>query len=150
MATTWRYRLKTMKYITYIILLLVSLNTWANVFEKDKALENLEHMKAREYFSPDSSGLYTGVRSEVFKLQLETQYQAAITAFINHTKSGATERSYQELVKKSISTFKRDMLDTEDAVRVATNFEKLMDAIGLFSSGGAINIWMYGFDPTKG
>ena len=138
-----------MKYITYIILLLVSLNTWANIFEKDKALENLESMKAFEYFSSDSSGLYTGVRSEVSKIQLETQYQAAIIAFIKHTKSGATERSYQELVKQSINTFNRDMLDTEDAVRVATNFEKIMDAIGLYSSGGALNIWMYGFDPAK-
>ena len=144
--------LLTIKYyenITIIFLLLVSFFTWADVFDKERALINLESMKTQEYFGPDSYGLYNGVRSHTLKIHLETKYQTAITEFIKHAKSGATERSYQKLVAMRIILFNRDTLDTEDEERVATNFEKIMDAIGLYSSGGALNIWMYGFDPTK-
>ena len=40
-------------------------------------------------------------------------------------------------------------LDTEDRERICTYFEELMDIVGLESSGGYLNDFMYGFDPTE-
>lgn len=48
-----------------------------------------------------------------------------------------------------IARFDRDELETEDAEQLAGNFERIMDCIGLESSNGILNTWMYGFDPSK-
>jgi hypothetical protein len=40
------------------------------------------------------------------------------------------------------------MLRTQDAEQVAGTFEEIMDCIGLESSDGILNTWMYSFDPT--
>ena len=67
-------------------------------------------------------------------------------------KSGtATENEYQDIIKKGLNNF-ADIyveLDTEDRERVCGYFEELMDIVGLESSGGHLNNFMYGFDPTK-
>ena len=39
--------------------------------------------------------------------------------------------------------------DTEDRERLCSYFEELMDIVGLESSGGHLNNFMYGFDPNK-
>lgn len=40
-------------------------------------------------------------------------------------------------------------LDTEDRERVCLYFEELMDIVGLESSNGQLNKFLYGFDPTE-
>ena len=40
-------------------------------------------------------------------------------------------------------------LDTEDRERVSTYFEELMDIVGLQSSDGKLNQFIYGFDPNE-
>jgi hypothetical protein len=40
--------------------------------------------------------------------------------------------------------------DTEDRERVCMNMEKIMDIVGLESSDGLLNNWLYGFDPSPG
>ncbi len=63
----------------------------------------------------------------------------------------ATDQDYQNANKKGLDRF-ADIyinLDTEDRERVCNYFEELMDIVGLESSGGHLNDFMYGFDPTK-
>ena len=40
-------------------------------------------------------------------------------------------------------------LDTENRERVCSYFEELMDIVGLKSSNGQLNKFMYGFEPEK-
>ena len=40
-------------------------------------------------------------------------------------------------------------LDTEDRERICHYYEELMNIVGLESSGGHLNNFMYGFDPAK-
>jgi hypothetical protein len=58
---------------------------------------------------------------------------------------------YQNAIKIGLDRFS-DLylkLDTEDRERVCSYFEELMDIVGLESSGGHLNDFMYGFNPTK-
>ena len=62
-----------------------------------------------------------------------------------------TDKKYQEKIKIGLSRF-ADVymeLDTEDRERVCTYFEELMDIVGLESSDGQLNKFMYGFDPNQ-
>jgi hypothetical protein len=56
-----------------------------------------------------------------------------------------------EAIKTGLSRFSDVYLDldTEDRERVCVYFEELMDIVGLESSNGQLNMFMYGFDPTK-
>ena len=62
-----------------------------------------------------------------------------------------TEKKYQEKIKIGLSRFAEVYmeLDTEDRERVCTYFEELMDIVGLESSNGQLNRFMYGFDPNE-
>ena len=57
----------------------------------------------------------------------------------------------QEKIKIGLSRFAEVYmeLDTEDRERVCTYFEELMDIVGLESSSGQLNKFMYGFDPNE-
>ncbi|WP_299611169.1 DUF4844 domain-containing protein [uncultured Aquimarina sp.] len=62
-----------------------------------------------------------------------------------------TDKQYQEKIGIGLSRF-ADVyleLDTEDRERVCTYIEELMDIVGLESSNGQLNKFMYGFDPNE-
>lgn len=62
-----------------------------------------------------------------------------------------TDIKYQEKIKIGLSRF-ADVymeLDTEDRERVCSYFEELMDIVGLESSDGQLNKFMYGFDLNE-
>ncbi|WP_242009217.1 DUF4844 domain-containing protein [Robertkochia solimangrovi] len=62
-----------------------------------------------------------------------------------------TDKKYQEKIKIGLSRF-ADIymeLDTEDRERVCTYFKELMDIVGLESSNGQLNKFMYGFDLNE-
>ena len=61
-----------------------------------------------------------------------------------------TDKNYQDKIKIGLERFNDVylILDTEDRERVCHYFEELMDIVGLQSSDGLLNNFMYGFDPT--
>lgn len=66
-------------------------------------------------------------------------------------KGNATDKEYQNAIKVGLEKF-ADLylqLDTEDRERVCSYFEELMDIVGLDSSGGHLNNFMYGFQIEK-
>jgi hypothetical protein len=67
---------------------------------------------------------------------------------INHQP---TEKKFQDNIAIGLTRFNKfaDHLDTEDRETVCHYFEELMDCVGLQSSNGLLNNWMYGFDPAK-
>lgn len=109
------------------------------------AVRNLESLASKDNFVEE--GIYTGVHDPVLRENLNRELNETIKNFIEAVVDGATKERYIILLRDSIGKFDRIMLDTEDAERVALNFEKIMDCIGLDSSDGVLNEWMYGFDP---
>ncbi|MEP0264587.1 DUF4844 domain-containing protein [Dokdonia sp.] len=95
---------------------------------------------------------YTGIPDKKIQLlsteninQVATDFRAVATS------EKPTDKKYQEKIKIGLLRFSSFYLelDTEDRERVCTYFEELMDIVGLESSNGQLNTFMYGFDPNK-
>lgn len=110
----------------------------------DISVKCLDKLKNSDLFGSDGF-LYTGVQDTKLKSSLSLQFNEVILKFIDMVSSNASEEQLLELLKSSLSSFDRESLETEDAENLTGNFEKIMDCIGLESSDGALNEWMYGF-----
>jgi hypothetical protein len=109
------------------------------------AIRNLKIFANENHFT--EAGMYTGVHDPLLRKKLNSQLNSTIQNFIEAVENRATREQYIELLRNSIANFDRIALDTEDAEQVALNFERIMDCVGLESSDGVLNEWMYGFDP---
>lgn len=117
-----------------------------------KAMEKFEKFKNKEKFLVDMKIFYPGIGDEKLKPILTEMINLAAEDFENIARGGkATDKDYQEAIKKGLRRFNSIYLeiDTEDRERVCGYFEELMDIVGLESSDGQLNDFMYGFDPTK-
>ncbi|MFZ6843489.1 DUF4844 domain-containing protein [Undibacterium sp. RuTC16W] len=115
---------------------------------RPNAVHQLQMLVKRDNFASDDF-LYTGVIDPIFRAKLNSQFNSVVANFISAVERQYSKKEYLALLVSEIEKFNRAELDTEDAEQVATNFEKIMDCIGLESSEGALNEWMYGFNPNK-
>ena len=115
-------------------------------------MTKFQEFKTKEKFIQDDTIFYPGIGNPTLQQLLTKKINLASDEFMKVAKSGtATENEYQDIIKKGLNNF-ADIyveLDTEDRERVCGYFEELMDIVGLESSGGHLNNFMYGFDPTK-
>ena len=112
---------------------------------EDSSIAKLKELSSQDLFGPDGF-LYTGVQDQKQKKALSEKFKGLISAFIMACTEGASSEQLLALLKTGLAEFDRISLETEDAENLAGNFEKLMDCVGLESSKGALNEWMYGFD----
>lgn len=112
------------------------------------AVSKLQALGDRDNFAPNGI-LYTGVHNPALRVDLNARFKLAVSRFILAVENKSTKDGYLALLASEIKKFKRTELETEDAEQVGTNFEHIMDCIGLENSEGILNDWMYGFDPTK-
>lgn len=118
-----------------------------------QAVNNLEAFKTKSKFEPDTIGMfYPGIADPTLQPTLTELINNAADDFIEVAKGKEpTENKFQEKISLGLSRFTPLYLelDTEDRERVCSYFEELMDIVGLESSGGRLNNWIYGFDPTE-
>ncbi|MBC7849458.1 MAG: DUF4844 domain-containing protein [Chitinophagaceae bacterium] len=116
------------------------------------ATDKFEAFKIKQKFTPDSTIFYPGIADESLRPILSNKINLAASDFENLAQSGhATDSEYQDKIMVGLQRF-RDVypqLDTEDRERICHYFEELMDIVSLDSSGGHLNEFMYGFDPTQ-
>jgi hypothetical protein len=115
-------------------------------------MDKFEEFKNKEKFVEDTELFYPGIADESMRPVLSDKINLAVENFRKLAEKGnATEAEYHELIKKGLERFNDDYinLDTEDRERICAYFEELMDIVGLESSGGHLNKFMYGFDPTE-
>jgi hypothetical protein len=110
------------------------------------AVQALRQLVGKDHFAGEPGTLYTGVHDPAARARLNAKFDRAIESLISAASRGAKTSEYLSIIDAQIKGFDRDSLDTEDAERVAANFELAMDCIGIKSSGGILNKWMYGFD----
>jgi hypothetical protein len=118
----------------------------------ENAMTKFEEFKSKEKFVQDNKLFYPGIGDSTLKPMLTEKINLAADDFKILADNGtATDTDYQIAIKKGLDRF-ADIyikLDTEDRERVCHYFEELMDIVGLESSGGHLNDFMYGFDPTQ-
>ncbi|MBK0380558.1 DUF4844 domain-containing protein [Mucilaginibacter segetis] len=114
------------------------------------ATNNLKKFKLKEKFVEDSTIFYPGIGDPKLRPILTQKINAAADDFEKVTKKDkTTAKDFQQKIKTGLERFSDINLDTEDRERICFYFEELMDIVGLQSSDGLLNTFMYGFDPEK-
>ena len=95
---------------------------------------------------------YPGIADEKMRPIFAEKINQAASDFQSIAESdNPTDKEYQEKIEIGLLRF-ADIyleLDTEDRERTCHYFEELMDIVGLKSSNGQLNKFMYGFDPNE-
>lgn len=115
------------------------------------AMDKFEKLKSKEKFVEDSKLFYPGIGDEKLKPILTSKIDLAIEDFQKVSQlNNPTDKDYQNAIKKGLERFSEIYLDidTENRERISSYFEELMDIVGLESSNGLLNDFMYDFDPT--
>jgi hypothetical protein len=115
-------------------------------------MTELEKFKSKDKFLRDDKAFYSGVSDPKLKALLTEKINQAAGDFETLSrKETASEKEYQDLIGKGLERFGAvyEQTDTEDRERICSYFEELMDIVGVESSGGHLNNFQYGFDPTR-
>lgn len=118
----------------------------------NNTINKFEEFKNKEKFIEDKTNYYPGIANSKLRHQLTEKINLAANDFEELAKRDSiTDKDYQDKMKIGLQRFKDIYinLDTEDRERVCYYFKELMDIVGVKSSGGHLNNFMYGFDPTK-
>lgn len=116
------------------------------------AMSKFEKFKNKEKFIEDMTIFYPGIGDEKLKPILTDKINLATDDFKQIAESkNVTDEDYQNAIKKALQRFSEIYLeiDTENRERICHYFEELMDIVGLESSNGQLNNFMYNFDITK-
>jgi len=118
----------------------------------ENAMTKFEEFKNKEKFLQDDKLFYPGIGDPKLKPILTEKINLVADDFKKLADKGnSTDKDYQNAIKIGLERL-ADLylqLDTEDRERVCSYFEELMGIVGLESSGGHLNNFMYGFDPSK-
>lgn len=113
------------------------------------AMNKFEEFKSKEKFEEDHAILYPGIGDPKLKPILTDKINLASDDFKEIAQSNhATDEDYQNAIKTGLQRFYAIYLnlDTEKRERICGYFEELMDIVGLESSNGQLNDFMYDFD----
>jgi hypothetical protein len=117
----------------------------------DSVINKFEEFKQKEKFIEDSQLFYPGLADPKMKPILTDKINKAADDFKEVSENeNPTDKDYQMIIGFGLKRF-YDIylkLDTEDRERICSYFEELMDIVGLESSNGQLNKFMYEFDPS--
>ena len=145
-----------MKKLTFFISFIILTSIYSCGQNKIKtpisAMNKFEEFISKEKFLPDSKIFYLGIGDEKLKPILTELINESAKDFQNIAVKGiASDNDYQNAIEKGLNRFSKIYLelDTENRERICTYFEELMDIVGLESSGGLLNEFMYGYDFSE-
>ena len=110
-----------------------------------EVLRHLSALRSEPKFCEEN--LYPGAPTEEVRLSAER----AVNMMLDRLRVGLTELPRKSYV---LSEF-LEMLnafegyDTEEREQACTYCERVMEILGIENSDGALNTWLYGFDPEK-
>jgi hypothetical protein len=143
---------QTTNIIIGLTLLLFTACGQGQIKTPENAMTKFEEFKSKEKFLQDDKLFYPGIGDPKLKPILTEKINSVADEFKKLADQGnSTDKDYQNVIKSGLEKFSDVylQLDTEDRERVCSYFEELMDIVGLESSGGHLNNFMYGFDPSK-
>ena len=114
-------------------------------------MDKFNEFIAKEKFVEDNSIFYPGISDERLRPSLTQKINQAAEDFREvFMSSNPSKEKYLEKIRIGLDRFKNTPVtsDTEDKERVCHYFQELMDIVGLESSEGILNKFMYGFDPN--
>ncbi|PTQ97958.1 uncharacterized protein DUF4844 [Mucilaginibacter yixingensis] len=118
--------------------------------DKNSSLNKLKQFKEQTKFIEETDKIfYPGISDPSIKEQLTDLINKSADDFSHTVKTNPTENNFRENIKIGLARITESglQLDSEDEERVGKYYEELMDCVGLKSSEGIINDWVYGFNP---
>ncbi len=110
----------------------------------------LLELQGAEKYVEDTAQFYPGIADVSMRPVLSANINLAIDDFLQIVRSGkATEQAYLEAIRTGLLRFNKIDLDTEDRERTAGYFMQMMDIVGLESSDGLLNRFVYDWDPSE-
>lgn len=106
----------------------------------------------KEKFEEDDTIFYPGLSNPAMRPVFTAKINEAAKDFQEvFLSTNPTTQAYLAKIKIGLDRFSdTDLInDTEDKERVCQYFEELMDIVGLESSEGILNKFLYGFDPNE-
>jgi hypothetical protein len=145
-----------MRYLFILIFGLFTLNSHSqtNITKKVKmdAKQRIEKFKHEPKFEVENSGeYYQGLSVPNLKSHFTELLNKSADEFIQVSQNHPTDQKYQQKIKIGLERFNPNYseLDTEDREKICGYVAELMNCVGLKSSDGIINKWLYGFDFSK-
>lgn len=133
----------------YLVLLLIGIIGCApkKMEKSNTMIESLKTFISKEKFVSGNS--FPGLSHPELKSCLSDKINRAAEDFISVASANPTDELYQNKIRIGLNRFSPEYLnlDTEDRERICRYFEEMMDIIGLESSDGHLNDFMYSFNP---
>ncbi|MFB9079610.1 DUF4844 domain-containing protein [Flavobacterium procerum] len=138
---------------TFLLLTIISFSSCGQGKIKTplNAMNQFEKFKLKEKFIPEPTLFYPGIGDEKLKPIVTEKINLAADDFIKAAElQNPSAEDYHNAIKKGLDRFKSIYLelDTENRERICSYFEELMDIVGLESSNGLLNDFMYDFDAN--
>jgi len=135
------------------LLILVFLSCKSKQTEVDpKTMDKFDAFIQKEKFVKDMTIFYPGIADPTLRPVLTEKINQAAEDFRSVAlSSNPTQQAYLEKIKIGLKRFENTsvMYDSEDKERVCHYFEELMNIVGLKSSDGILNTFLYGFNPDE-
>ena len=108
------------------------------------AFDQLAALRCAPKFQEE--GLYRAPTEEIRK-----SGELAINTMLDRLKLGLRNSPQKSYVLSEFLELLRafESADTEEREKACTYCEQVMDLLGIESSDGVLNTWLYGFDPEK-
>jgi hypothetical protein len=106
----------------------------------------LETLKQKKKFVEDVTLLYPGAPDETTRVNAEDIINAGLSELIVASKNVVTEDRFWMILETTARRLSE--MDSEEMDRGLAYMEEIMDIYGIKSSGGRLNEWRYGFDPS--
>ncbi len=105
-------------------------------------LSELRTLKGVLTFGPTSDGMYTGVRDLGARAAADAAFAGLIDKLVQELPKHPSKKFLLNEFKRTLSSL--DLWDTEDRERAADYCERIMFTVGVKSSDGILNAWLYG------
>jgi len=120
---------------------------------RNDIINRLEAFQQKEKFAEDLSIFYPGISDISMQEPLSEIINSVANEFKNFVLTQrTTDKDLLQVIQGGLQSFKSVYinLDTEDRERICLYMEELMDIVGLESSGGTLNQFMYGWNFPLG
>jgi len=104
----------------------------------------LTRLRAAEKFKADA--FYPGAPNETLRVEAEQTVNALLDRLVPVAPAPTDKKLVLREFRMTLDSFTQS--DTEERERLCGYLEEIMDIVGIDSSDGLLNGWLYGFDPS--
>lgn len=105
-------------------------------------LAQLERLAGQPKYINEPETGYTGILFEPDRLIAQAQLNGLLRRLMRELKTKPSKRYVLWEFKRTLAQF--NPVDTEDRERICRYMEEIMDILGIESSDGVLNRWLYG------